>query len=70
MIGNTEQKLQRQFEEHEPFFCDINGPGGRSSSIPLSVHRLTPGDIDIVGVSNFLPLKNSIFKKFCVYIRM
>lgn len=26
-------------------------------------HRLTPGDIDIVGVSHFLQLTNSIFKK-------
>lgn len=27
----------------------MNGPGRRSKSVPTSVHRLTPGDIDIVG---------------------
>ena len=31
------------------FFCDVNGAGARSRSIPTSVHKLTPGDIDIIG---------------------
>ncbi|XP_061393989.1 phospholipase B1, membrane-associated-like [Musca vetustissima] len=29
-------------------FCDINGAGKRSAEPPKSVHRLRPGDIDIV----------------------
>lgn len=30
--------------------CDVkNGPGRRSAQPPTSVHRLRPGDIDIVG---------------------
>ncbi|KAL7047265.1 hypothetical protein ACKWTF_002853 [Chironomus riparius] len=31
-----------------PFFCPIDGSGKRSESRPASVHRLTPGDIDVV----------------------
>ncbi|CAO1401887.1 unnamed protein product [Diamesa hyperborea] len=42
-------KLQKQFDESEPFFCDVNGAGARSSSVPTSVHKLRPGDIDIIG---------------------
>lgn len=31
-------------------FCDAkNGPGRRSEEPPTSVHRLRPGDIDIIG---------------------
>ncbi|XP_059610067.1 phospholipase B1, membrane-associated-like [Phlebotomus argentipes] len=43
------KKLQRQFRDDEEFFCDINGPGKRSDTVPESVHRLRPGDIDIIG---------------------
>lgn len=43
------QKLQRQFRDNEEFFCDINGPGRRSDIVPESVHRLRPGDIDVIG---------------------
>lgn len=42
------QKVQPEYK-NEPFFCDVNGPGRRSDSVPTSVHRLTPGDIDVVG---------------------
>lgn len=42
------QKVQREFRS-EPFFCDVSGAGRRSATVPTSVHRLTPGDIDIVG---------------------
>lgn len=42
-------KLQRQFQPDENFFCDIQGPGRRSATVPDSVHKLTPGDIDIIG---------------------
>lgn len=31
-----------------PFFCDVNGPGKRSVEVPKSVHKVTPGDIDII----------------------
>lgn len=30
------------------FFCDVNGPGKRSERVPASVHKVTPGDVDIV----------------------
>lgn len=42
-------KLQRQFTKSDEFFCDLKGPGARSSKVPDSVHKLTPGDIDIIG---------------------
>ncbi len=42
------QKLQKQFKASDKFFCDVNGPGARSKVPPKSVHRLRPGDIDIV----------------------
>lgn len=42
------QKVQREFKT-EKFFCDVDGAGRRSDIVPTSVHRLTPGDIDIVG---------------------
>ncbi|XP_037036130.1 phospholipase B1, membrane-associated-like [Bradysia coprophila] len=41
-------KVQQPFPESKSFFCDTNGPGKRSHSIPQSVHQLRPGDIDIV----------------------
>lgn len=33
----------------QQFFCDPLGPGGRSSIVPVSVHQLRPGDIDVIG---------------------
>ncbi|KAM7358682.1 phospholipase B1, membrane-associated isoform 2-T3 [Cochliomyia hominivorax] len=44
-------------------FCDAkNGPGKRSSEPPTSVHRLRPGDIDIVGaIGDSLTAGNGIF---------
>lgn len=42
------QKVQKPFPETHQFFCDPNGPGKRSRSIPISVHELRPGDIDII----------------------
>lgn len=41
--------MQKPFPHTKNFFCDPNGPGGRSTTVPTSVHRLRPGDIDIVG---------------------
>jgi hypothetical protein len=42
-------KLQKQFSRNDSFFCDVNGPGKRSETVPTSVHALRPGDIDIIG---------------------
>ncbi|XP_055676504.1 phospholipase B1, membrane-associated-like [Lutzomyia longipalpis] len=42
-------RRQQQFAENEDFFCDLNGPGKRSETIPDSIHQLRPGDIDIIG---------------------
>lgn len=36
--------------DNEQFFCDTRGPGRRSPTRPDSVHKLTPGDIDVIGV--------------------
>jgi len=43
------QKVQPEFPPDQPFFCDPNGPGRRSDTVPTSVHKLRPGDIDIIG---------------------
>lgn len=43
------QKVQKPFPDTHEFFCDPKGPGARSAYPPTSVHRLRPGDIDIVG---------------------
>lgn len=43
------QKVQKPFPDEHEFFCDVNGPGARSYTVPTSVHQLRPGDIDIVG---------------------
>lgn len=41
--------MQKPFAKSTKFFCDTkNGPGARSASIPESVHRLRPGDIDVI----------------------
>lgn len=41
--------MQKRFPDEHEFFCDVNGPGARSDTVPTSVHQLRPGDIDIVG---------------------
>lgn len=38
--------LQKQFPADQKFFCDVSD--GRSLVTPTSVHKLKPGDIDIV----------------------
>lgn len=40
--------MQRPFPESKKFFCDPDGAGSRSKTVPTSVHELRPGDIDIV----------------------
>jgi hypothetical protein len=42
------QKLQRQFGENDKFFCDFSEVPKRSEKVPTSVHKLRPGDVDIV----------------------
>jgi hypothetical protein len=46
--GIFPQKIQPTFD-NQSFFCDVNGPGRRSAAVPTSIHRLTPGDVDIIG---------------------
>ncbi|KAJ6645952.1 Phospholipase B1, membrane-associated [Pseudolycoriella hygida] len=41
-------KVQEPFPENQPLFCDPNGPGRRSNDVPNSVHKLRPGDIDVI----------------------
>lgn len=39
--------VQKQFSSEQKFFCDTKE--GRSKITPTSVHKLKPGDIDIIG---------------------
>lgn len=48
-LNIKKNKVQQQFTNDTRFFCDVNGPGARSKTVPTSVHMLRPGDIDIVG---------------------
>lgn len=55
------QRVQPEFR-NQSFFCDVNGPGRRSATVPTSVHRLTPGDIDIIGaIGDSLTAANGAF---------
>lgn len=58
------QKVQKPFPESQPFFCDKDGPGKRSDSMPKSVHKLRPGDIDIIAA-----IGDSLTGKFCCICR-
>ncbi|KAG8235660.1 hypothetical protein J437_LFUL016033 [Ladona fulva] len=44
------KRLQERVSENVPFKCDesISGVKSRSETRPLSVHRLRPGDIDVI----------------------
>jgi len=54
------QKVQQEFDKSEKFFCNVTE--GRSKSVPTSVHRLRPGDIDIVGaIGSSLTAGNGAF---------
>lgn len=56
------QNMQVPFNESMPFFCDVNGPGARSKVPPDSVHKLKPGDIDIVAaIGDSLTAANGVF---------
>ncbi|XP_015109337.1 phospholipase B1, membrane-associated [Diachasma alloeum] len=41
------QHVQKQVSNETSFPCDVSG--GRSEYVPTSVHKLRPGDIDIIG---------------------
>lgn len=61
-VNSRNNKLQRQFGDNEKFFCDVNGYGARSKSVPKSVHTLTPGDVDIVAaIGDSLTASNGAF---------
>jgi hypothetical protein len=61
-LNKRNNKVQRQFAEDYPFFCDVNGPGARSKTVPKSVHELRPGDIDVVGaIGDSLTAGNGAF---------
>ncbi|XP_054735480.1 phospholipase B1, membrane-associated [Anastrepha obliqua] len=51
-------------------FCDaLNGPGKRSETRPTSVHRLRPGDIDIIGaMGDSLTAGNGIFASNLLHV--
>lgn len=60
-INFNNNKLQRQFTDRDNFFCDLNH-GARSANIPYSVHKLKPGDIDIIGaIGDSLTAGNGAF---------
>ncbi|XP_076397697.1 phospholipase B1, membrane-associated-like isoform X2 [Megachile rotundata] len=40
-------RMQPEVPPHVPFLCNVTG--GRSPVVPDSVHRLRPGDIDVIG---------------------
>lgn len=42
------RRVQKPVAKNIQFMCNVNGPGRRSDVTPKSVHRLRPGDIDIV----------------------
>lgn len=57
-----QQKAQRQLSNDTAFYCDVNGPGARSKTVPKSVHMLRLGDIDIIGaIGDSLTAGNGIF---------
>ncbi|XP_069700370.1 phospholipase B1, membrane-associated-like [Periplaneta americana] len=54
-IGDTSKRFANRFQnvvpQDQPFPCDTSAgaPGMRSPTRPTSVHRLRPGDIDVIG---------------------
>ncbi|XP_032666732.1 phospholipase B1, membrane-associated-like [Odontomachus brunneus] len=45
-IAREAQTMQNIVPDHVPFLCNVTG--GRSQEVPDSVHKLKPGDIDII----------------------
>ncbi|XP_012266310.2 phospholipase B1, membrane-associated-like [Athalia rosae] len=58
-------RRQPKIDKHVPFPCDVRG--GRSKSRPDSVHRLRPGDIDVVGaLGDSLVAANGAMEEFAL----
>jgi hypothetical protein len=56
------EKVQRQFSNDTKFFCDVNGPGARSKTVPNSVHKLRLGDVDVIAaIGDSLTAGNGAF---------
>ena len=52
--------IQKQFSDTNKFFCDTQE--GRSKIVPTSVHKLRPGDIDVIGaIGDSLTAANGAF---------
>ncbi|XP_021926394.1 phospholipase B1, membrane-associated-like isoform X2 [Zootermopsis nevadensis] len=51
IVQQGKSKFQEPVPDDSPFPCDTGpeSPGARSATRPTSVHRLRPGDIDVVG---------------------
>lgn len=47
-IRKSQVRRQRAISASTPFFCQDTVPWGRSRERPTSVHKLRPGDIDVV----------------------
>lgn len=45
--ARNSRRLQDRVPDYVPFPCDVKG--GRSPVVPNSVHKLRPGDIDLIG---------------------
>ncbi|CAG9803513.1 unnamed protein product [Chironomus riparius] len=45
--SRIDEKVQHKYSERSNFFCDLRY-GARSHTVPKDIHKLTPGDIDVV----------------------
>ncbi|XP_033334973.2 phospholipase B1, membrane-associated [Megalopta genalis] len=60
--GPALPNVQDEVPLNVPFPCNVTG--SRSSQIPTSVHRLRPGDIDIIGgIGDSMTAGNAVFSK-------
>ena len=58
--ANFSDTIQKQFSDYDNFFCDTCN--GRSLTVPVSVHKLRPGDIDVIGaIGDSLTAANGAF---------
>jgi GDSL-like Lipase/Acylhydrolase len=61
-INMQNNKIQKQISAKTPFFCDIDSAVARSKTVPTSVHKLRPGDIDVIGsIGDSLTAANGVF---------
>jgi hypothetical protein len=60
-INVKDDRIQKQFLDSDNFFCDVN-LGKRSQIVPVSVHKLKPGDIDVIAaIGDSLTAANGAF---------